>query len=282
MPPATEVKGYTDVISSSLTQFQFICRSCGSSTYAISAEHETFCNFCEGYVDLEGMDSVHAEAEKNLMGMSAAVHSGQWLSGVPYADALAATNDPFFLYGAAHFYKFFSDFTYHDMNYEMPGFMYSNAEKRSDEPLRNKYNAMALISKSKGHLFKALKVISSMPPEARLTYLKFMCNVRLKRHSRAAVVLEDLKAFDNDALYKYANMVLSAESVTGKSALMAPDIRSAAGSANFFYYVARYFAKKGRLADSTTVLDKLTQKVYMPMAVFYKMKVTDVNNALDF
>ncbi len=284
MPSTLSARDCLKIIDSSMFEFQFTCRSCGMMPYIISPEQrETFCNFCEGYVDLDGMDAVHgsADAEKNLQSMSAAAQNGKWVQGVPYADAIAATKDPFFLYGASHFYRFFSDITYYDVNYSLGGFMYSNADKRSDELTRNKYNAMALTSKSKEYLFKALKIISSTPSDARLTYLKFMCNIRLKRQAHASSALLELATLkDNIALYRYASMVLNSEHHDTIKKSQSPDAESALGSANIIYYTARHLARQGNLDGATKILSQLTKRIYMPIAESYNRKVINVSSAL--
>ncbi len=286
MPRPIDLKSYIDAIENGLIPFEFPCRSCGASSLTTSGQHSTFCNFCEGYVNIDGTNAIHgsSDVEKRLLGMNAAAKSGQWLQGVPYADALAATKDPYFLYGASHFYKYFSDFVYHDVNYNLGGFMYSNAEKRSDELLKNKYNAMALISKSKEHLFKALKVISTIPPEPKLIYLKLMCNVRLNRYSTAASIVEDLRGFDGtEDLLKYSGLVISTEAMkSGSKPASIPNIGSASGSANFFYYLAKYFAKSGDLESASALLDKIAENTFMPMAASYNRKIAEVKGALDF
>jgi hypothetical protein len=286
MSRAFDARFYLDLIGSSIVPFNFTCRCCGASSYTTSAQHETFCNFCEFYVNLEAMNAVQgsADAKKNLLGMNNAAQRGQWLQGVPYADALAATKDPFFLYGVSHFYRFFSDFTYYDVNYNLGGFMYSNADKRSDELLKNKYNAMALISRSKEYLFKALKVISTAPSDAKLVYLKFMCNMKLKRYALAASNLTDLYGLDDAVtISKYAKMIFTIETASKIPILSKlPDINSASGSANFFYYVAKHIAKAGDLYTATAILNSVNDKIYMPMAVSYNRRITEVNSALGF
>lgn len=272
-----------DTIETGLVPFNLTCRSCGSSSDTVDEQDETFCNFCEGYVDQDGITALHSTPllEKSVLAMGIAARNGHWLQGMPYADALAATKDPFLLYGAAHFYRFFSDFTYYDVNYNQGGFMYSNAEKRSDELQKNKYNAMALISKSKECLFKALKQISLISPNANLLYLKFMCNIRLKRYSQASIALSGLGTFkDSGSLFKYATMVISNETAkSGSKTAFLPDLNTISGSSNFFYYASKHLAKSGNLEDSIKILTLLTNKIYMPLASSYNRKVIDVSSA---
>ena len=131
-----------------------VCRCCGNKVYVLSDAQESICNFCEAFVSMKDKDVVHGNrsVENNLALMQKSASTGKWEAGVASADALAATKNPYFLYGAASFYRFFSDYTYNGVDYTLGGFMYSNAEKRSNKPQINKYNAMALISKSREFL----------------------------------------------------------------------------------------------------------------------------------
>lgn len=273
-----QIKGYLNLIDR-ISASELICRCCGAYAYTFVAQNDTFCSFCEAHVSSDNASMVHAKTEngKSLASMQKSASSGAWEDGVQYADALASTKDIFFLYGASMFYRFFSDFTYNDVNYEQGGFMYSNAEKRSDDFQKNKYNAMALISKSKEYLFKIIKTVKSIPnPDAESVYLKFMSNMKLKRYPQAAESLMQLvKAGPDSAMSRYAELVFSANDVSNKT----PNIDSAFGSATFFYYLAKHLANSGNLEDSIKILDRLAGRSYMPMAFYYKKRVADVNSA---
>ena len=269
-----------------IVQTDLVCRQCGSLGYTLTSQSQTFCCFCDGYVDQDGMNVVHANSqnEKNLSGMSSAAVKGDWMDGVQFADALAATKDPFFLYGAGMFYNFFSDFTYNDVDYGLSGFMYPNAEKRSDELANNKYNAMALLSKSKEYMFKALKILSAGHQDSKMLYLKFIANSKLKRFPHAATALVDIDSNPNNSIYsQYANLIFSIDTAVklpepGKL----PAIAQASGSPNFYYYLAKFLVKNKDLESASAILTKLTQKVYMPMAFYYNKRIIDVMKASGF
>ncbi len=280
-----DVSTYLKRIDSHIMLSELYCPACGSTPYVVSSQDSTFCTFCE-YFAVPKKDASHRDAQvaKNLAGMYSSAEKGQWQQGAQYADALAATKDPQLLYGASQFYRFFSDFTYHDVNYNLGGFMYSNADKRSDEPLKNKYNAMALISKSKEYIFKALKLLSSMPADESTLYLKFLCNMKLKRHFEAGSAVVGLRnAKAGETLWAYANTVFAIES-SGKmgKANRLPDPSFASGSANFFYYTAKHLAKSGNLEVSIQMLSSLNEAAFIPMASSYLARVEDVSSSLHF
>ncbi len=277
------LSGYLGMIRKDLAQSSLVCRCCGSSPSSMSSPNGTFCNFCEWLARPGDADQLHSNTEvsTHLEGMRKAIAEKVWEPGIVHADALAASKDPFLMYGASHFYKFFSDFTYRSVDYAQGGFMYSNAEKRNDEPNLNKHNAMSLISASKGCLFKSLKIISGGQLDAEHAYLKFMCNVELKRYQHAASALEELEKLPgSQEMSHYAHMLLRIEASDTLSAKeKPPETGSAQGSANFFYYLAKYLAKSGSLEDSLRILKALSGKVRMPMADHYLDRVSAVSAA---
>ncbi|MDE1768594.1 MAG: hypothetical protein KGH64_03425 [Candidatus Micrarchaeota archaeon] len=262
-----------------------VCASCGAVVYTtLINANESFCNFCESYVTKESLNSVNANSdiERTMQGMQNAAKDYKWEKGVPFADALAATKNPMLLYGASTYYKAFSDFVYSDVDYTQGGFMYSNADNRSDEQLKNKYNAMALISKSKEYLFKTLKITSAnASPGPQTLYLRVMSNIKLKRYRNAATEMIELNSAKEGAtLSKYARMVFDMETTDhAKNAIKPPDVDDALGSANLFYYYAKYLAKKKDFGSAIYVLSNLTEKVLMPMASYYTDYLRNISAA---
>ena len=260
-----------------------ICRCCGNNVYTLSSTQESICNFCEAYASVKDKDVVHSsvEVENNLMAMQSSAINGSWIEGTAHADALAATKDPYFLYGAASFYKFFSDYTYYGVDYTLGGFMYSNAEKRSDEAQKNKYNAVALISKSKGFLFRALKVINDTPnPNYTLLFIKFMSEFKLGRIAHAQKTLAAINASSEiEQIKSYANMVMN----TGNPKRMIAEkyIKDGLfhGVLNSLYYLSIYAAAHRDVDNSIKMLDLLAKKANMPAAVYAGIRLKDIKNA---
>lgn len=278
-----QISGYLDLIDK-ISSSGLVCRCCGAAAETFSDERETFCNFCESHVSYSDANILNSnsENESNLINLQKSAATGEWIKGVKYADALALTKDPFFLYGASMYYRLFSDFTYNDVNYEQGGFMYSNAEKRSDDFQKNKYNAMALISKSKEYLFKIIKTVSSsQQPDSEHLYLKFISNIKLKRYPQAAESLVELEtASPKSTVSKYAALVFSVDVVYNDKPSNKPlQIDSASGSSTFFYYLAKQMVNQRNLEDAITILNRLNSKSYMPMAFYYRKRVVDVNLA---
>jgi hypothetical protein len=212
--------------------------------------------------------------------MQSSASAGKWEAGVAPADALAATKDPYFLYGASSFYRFFSDYTYHGMDYTLGGFMYSNAEKRSDEPQVNKYNAIALMSKAKGFLFGALKIINDIQnPDDSLLFIKFIANVKLGRKAHARAALSEINAgAGTDIVKTYANIVSSVNS-NGKLAGKYLDSGFSYGISNSFYYLAMHTAMHKNIDEAIRILDSLAVKSNMPAALYSSIRLKDVRSA---
>jgi hypothetical protein len=266
----------------SISSSGLICRCCGNKVYSLSGANESVCNFCEAYVSSRDKDVVHGnrDIENNLGLMQSSAASGRWVDGAAAADSLAATNDPCFLYGASSFYRFFSDHTYYGVDYNLGGFMYSNAEKRSDEVQRNKYNAVALISKSKEFLFKSLKIINASPnPEDHLLFIKFMANVKLNRLDHAQKTLAEIGGRQNMDMVKfYANTVWM---VNGGKKLSDKYIDEGVtyGLSNILYYLAISAAKHGDLDGAINMLDQLAPRSNMPAALYAGIRLRDIRNA---
>ena len=268
--------------TTSIIQSDLLCRCCGAKVNVLSPVTESICNFCEAYVSLQDKDIVHGNSaiEKNLAGMQECAVQGRWVDGTQYADALAATNDPYFLFGASSFFKFFSDYTYYGVDYTLEGFMYSNALRRSDEFQKNKYNAMALISKSKGYLFRALKVISAnQHPDGSTLFLSFMANMKLKRAAQAQKILAEINSIQGNALIRsYANMAFST-GTKGKDAEKFIESSLSYGISNSIYYLAMHIAMKKRLDEAISLLDMLIARTGMPSAIPYRYILKDVKAA---
>jgi hypothetical protein len=265
----------------SITLSDLICRCCGNRVYVLSDVQESICNFCEAYVSMRDKDVVHGNrgTESNLALMQNSAMAGKWEDGVAPAEALAATRNPYFLYGAASFYRFFSDHTYYGVDYTLEGFMYGNAEKRSSEP-QNKHNAMALISKSREFLFAALKIINdTQNPEDPLLFIKFMANVKLGRKVHAQKALAEINsAAGTDMLKLYANIVAS---VSSGSRLAEKYLNSGLsyGISNTLYYLAMHAAMQKDIGNAIRILDPLAVKSNMPAALYLGVRLKDVRNA---
>ncbi len=266
----------------SISLTDLICRCCGNKVYALSNVQESICNFCEAYVSVQDKDVVHGDRdiENNLALMQDSALTGKWIDGIAPADALAATKDPHFLYGASSFYKFFSDYTYYGVDYTLGGFMYSNAEKRSDEPQKNKYNAVALMSKSKEFLFKALKIINdTQNPDNSLVFIRFMANVKLKRDVYMQKALDEINAKQGIEMLKtYANIIRNVNS-KGRLAQKYLDDGLAKGISNSFYYLAIHAAKSKDINGAINMLDSLAVKSNMPSALYLSIRIKDVKSA---
>ncbi|MCL4365072.1 MAG: hypothetical protein M1569_01955 [Candidatus Marsarchaeota archaeon] len=276
-----DVSGYLKMIEG-ITKSNLLCRCCGSALYVLPGAQESICSFCESYVNANDINIVHSnrEIENNLLKMQENAVEGRWQDGAEYADALATTNDLHFMFGVANFYRFYSDRVYSDVDYNLSGFMYSNAEKRSDELHKNKNNAMALISKSKEYLFKSIKLINDTPnPSESLLLMGFMSNIKLKRYVHAKKALGSLNAPSiGEIPQSYANMVFNVETNT-KTAEKFISSSISLGIQNSFYYLSRHLAKNGYLVKAESVLKRLIEKTGMHEAVSFMDSLNDVIDA---
>ena len=276
-----DVAAYAKMIDSIFLS-DLICRCCGNKVYVMSSTQESICNFCEAYVAIQDKDIVHGnrDVETALALMQNSAVTGKWADGVATADNLAATKVPYFLYGASSFYRFFSDYAYYGVDYTLGGFMYSNAEKRSDETPKNKYNAVALISKSREFLFKALKIIRDNPnPEDSLLFIKFMANVKLKRKVHADKALSEINTRPGMEMMKlYANIV---HNVNTKSKLVEKYIDNgfSYGISNSLYYFAIRIASQKNIPEAINILDSLALKSNMPSAFYSSIRLKDIKSA---
>lgn len=266
-----------------ITRLVLRCRSCGSTLYAIGSSADGFCNICEAYVN--SLDNNNAQSNpavsENLGLMSSSLESKKWIDGANYADLLAATKDPYVLYGAATFYSLFSDYTYNDVNYKLGGFMYDNASKRSDDLKKNKYNAMALTSKSREYFYKTLKVIGDISTQSEtLIYLNFITNMKLGRNAQAFITLNKMRGWKaGNKLLDYAEMVYAEKTDVKKA-----DVRIVRmmdlNVVNSFYYMAKYLARTKDFDDSKVILNAIVNSTGMPMASTLLNKITDVEKAM--
>lgn len=258
------------------------CRCCGYVLFAFSAAQSGFCSFCEAYSNDTYMSiNKNIELKDKIIAMSDALSRKSWLEGAKLADELVATGDPSALYGAANFYAAFSDSVYHDVDYTLGGFMYDNASRRSDEPKKNRYNAMGLASKSREYFYKAIKVIGdSKTADPSLLFIVFMANIKLKRNAHAGLALQLLKK-DNTAgaIPDYADMVML-ELGRHPRALRQIEKMADSGNINAFYYLAHHAAMRKDFNTAKAILSKLSDNTTMLMADELIGRITDVQMAM--
>lgn len=264
----------------SVVQTDLICRCCGNKVFALSSGQESICNFCESYVQMSDRDFVHGDksVEEGLELLQKSASMGNWMEGVQQADNFGATKDPYLVFGAASFYRFFSDYTYYSVDYTLGGFMYGNAEKRSDEPKKNPYNAVALISKSREFLFKSIKLIDSLKyDEDSALLLKLLANARLRRKPHAMRILKDIDSGSGKAMVKdYAHLAFDYNERNGErriSNLISMSVL------NSFYYLALRESARGNLDDGIRMMDALASKSNMQLALYSGIKLKGVREA---
>ncbi len=264
----------------SAVQTDLICRSCGNKVISFSSVQESICNFCESHVQMSDKDFVHGskEVEDGLALMQKNASIGNWIDGAQQADALGVGKDPYLAFGAANFYRFFSDYTYYSIDYTLGGFMYGNAEKRSDEPKKNKYNAIALISKSRDFFFRSLKLMDMMKyDDDSAMLIKLIANLRLKRRTHAQAVLEIIdKESKNSIIRDYAHLAFDYNERNSGKRL---DSLMSLGIVNSFYYMALRESAHGNINDGIRMMDALASKSNMQLALYSGIRLKAVREA---
>ncbi len=261
-------------------QTDLVCRSCGNRVVSFSGVQESICNFCESHVQMPDKDFVHSskEIEDGLTLMQKSAGEGNWIDGAQQADVLGMGKDPYLAFGAASFYRFFSDYTYYSVDYTLGGFMYGNAEKRSDEPKKNMHNAIALISKSRDFLFRTLKLMDTMKyDDDSAMLMRLIANLRLKRRTHAQVVLERIdKESKNSIIRDYAHLAFDYNERNGGKRL---DNLMSLGVVNSFYYMALRESAHGNIDGGIRMMDALASKTKMQLALYSGIRLRAVREA---
>jgi hypothetical protein len=276
---------YSDRIKrlSKVVQLNARCRACGSMLFSMGKDDDIICTFCESYANQTDYSvDFNPEIKDSILAMNKALMEGAWLDGVKFADAVAATNDQYGLYGAATFYSAFSNHTYADVNYNLGGFMYENAAKRSDELKKNPYNAMALTSKSRGYFYRVLKVIEkTSDDDPHTAYLEFITNIKLGRKAQAALAIDKIKATDTTGMLINYAMMVYAERTVDKKAINYIIKEIDNGQVSAFYYLADHLKRERDFAMSKSLLTVLTNSLHMYTALALFDKVVDLERAMD-
>ncbi len=246
------------------------CPHCGASTYS-SSGRLTFCNFCEQPVNLSQGGQT---AESQFAPIMAQVESGDWAAALKSAEQLAkGNNDPMMLYLLGVLYRNASTAKFQSKDYNLMGFMEQNAG--------NIRESLDLTMKWKEYFFKAIKVIGTelqgnMQVDPELVFVKFMSEIRLQKLVDAASTLRSIQILDkNGAVSEYALLVYSAEKNTKQAdASLGKALEN--GEINAYYYLAKYLAKHGKLAEAEAILQKLgtISEVSMSQELLYRIKLT--------
>ncbi|MDE1861033.1 MAG: hypothetical protein KGH72_04955 [Candidatus Micrarchaeota archaeon] len=280
--PESRNTQYLATTMKSIVQTDIRCRCCGTSLFSAGKLPDEFCTFCEAYGNGKAHNAdANPVIKENVLMMGKAMREGAWLDGVKYADAIAEINDPYALYGAANFYAAFSDFTYNDVNYNLEGFMYENSSKRSDDLKKNKYNAMALTSKSREYFYRLLKIATSQTSiDEYMAYLAFMANVKLNRRAYISMTLAVLRGMKlDDSVTHYAEMVYM-EKLASAHAAEYVSRMATPGYVNSFYYLASLLAKNKNFDDASSILERLEKSTGMHMASKLLMRISQVEKAM--
>ncbi len=245
------------------------CPACASPVLIPEKAPGSFCHLCEFYVPDSGGRGTQPDKAFQLAVAEAtsSLAKGDWAALESALEPFAQAGAPEVLYGVGSIYYSLSDYVYNDINYSLGGFMYRNADNRSDEPGKNKYNSMALLSKAKGLLFNSLYLIGKMPEKEQESWLfaRFIANIKLKRYPQAAKALGGMAVAKTDeTTFAYAEMAYAVESHEPSAGYILPVLSK--GHMNSLYYLARRLIRKGDYRMARESLSLLLNKTASPMA----------------
>lgn len=249
---------------------ELACGYCGSITYAISSK-DTICHFCEAYVNTAEEAIKADETYAKLSVIQKLISSSSFEDALKATDALSSkATDLRVLFGSFAIYAAASDARYYDRDYNRSGFMEENSS--------NVYASLDLVSKEKESAFKFLRLSAEKQkssPDRIIEYLRFITNVRLKRRLYAKRSLDLLESSGTVILsLQYARMVYAVEYSSGNpESLLSPMLIR--GSPNSYYYLSRSLFRRGKYAEARMILQKLSEKIRMPMAASFSVRVDD-------
>ncbi len=227
------------------------CVYCGASNSF--KEREGVCRFCEGYVaniPPHELNMTNAERQSILQAREM-VENGNYEGACKLVDSTSGSKDPFVNYVAGIIYKYCSDFYYFSIDYALKGFMEQNAENRE--------RSLKLEGLSRERFYRVVYEVEKAPePKSEpLVYLELVSLVKLGRLAEAKAMLEKLDK--KGKAYAYANMLCQVEA-NDKQAEKAirPLLEK---EANASYYLAKYFAKNGKLGKAKQILAKFKKLV---------------------
>ncbi len=245
------------------------CGACGSKTFI--KNNDTHCNFCELIAMSKADASYNLQAFKNI---STLIDKEKIDDALLSLQEVSKNNlqDPTSAYICGILYEFISNYRYHGTNYSRLGFMEENSA--------NIYSSLDMISKSKEHLFKALKLITKLnQKDDNMLYLEFMANIKLRRVSYAINLLKKTtEAKISTPSYSYMYMVHSALLKIGDAETRSASMIST-GELNAFYYLSISLAGKKNIDGAISILTELTNFSRMPMAFYLLKKLSNISDA---
>lgn len=243
---------------------EMACECCGAP--ALSSDmRETTCHFCEAYVSTSrlNLEQGNAELYKKLSAIQSKFGASPVSEVKSLVDSLVGKSaDIRILYGAANIYRFLSDYSYLDLDYNRMGFMEENSA--------NIYSSLDLISKAKELFYKVIKLSGDYMKtnlDKKILFLQFLSNMRLKRMfyaRRSFDAIASLRA--GDLIEEYSHMVYGVYSNSKDSDSLLDNLIKR-GNINSFYYLARRLVNKKRYNEAVGILGELTKRVHMPMAL---------------
>lgn len=260
--------------------FELTCPHCGAVTHSAKGK-SVFCNFCEQYINItDAAITKEAGAEVAFAQISGSLSAGRYEDAENrVAQLVKGTEDPKLNYMSAISYLYLSDARYHDRDYNLRGFMEKNAD--------NVRESLELISKSKEHFYKAIKLVryeldrDVMVDESTL-FIKFISEIRLKRFVDSSKTLRLLRGSGAQSLIgEYADMVYYVEADRVVAEEVLPSLLSR-NEINAFYYLAKHLATKKRLDEAEKVLKWLSGITNMMMAQELLRKIHSAQEASKF
>ncbi len=259
------------------------CDCCGATVYTTHPESGSFCHFCEAFTVTPKGSNVNPNANA-LREVHELMRTGNYDQAADTLAKVPITDDVHTLFGIGVTYGELSNAIYGAVDYTLPGFMDTNADRRNDEYNRNKNNSMHLLSKSKEMLFQLIYIARKQGNEIlpAAQYLQFAALERLKRHVEAKSVLLHIQASSKDSLLsQYAAMAY--EVSTGeRTATQYIDRVSAVHEVNTLLYFAKNMVSVQQFGEAKRALTELNAMAYVPQAVSLLRKITSYEDEVRF
>ncbi len=246
----------------SSARYELICPSCGNHFESQDA-NGGICNVCEmfSHTTPEELEK-EQEAKQLLSDLHTCLLSKTWEKAIETADAIAAKNDPYLLYGAGIAYLAYSDAEYSNIDYNLHGYMEENSDCRE--------SGIRISYKAKQYLEQAIWICANDPnitADASTSYIKFIASVKLGKPEDMQVYLNEIIAKGADSVIaRYASMVYYSFLGNIKRSNQLAQLLIDLGIETSNYYVARNMLKQHKYKAAKKALEELLAVTEMPEA----------------
>ena len=249
------------------------CPYCGN--VIITKDGNYFvCSFCEMHSEEKQAKSLRGDIRALLTSKNNLILSNSWDEAAKLTEQIITLEStPQRLYSTAIFYEMFSNYCWHNIKYDLGGYMEQNSVNRE--------KSWALLARSKSFFYESIKTCAEeikTGQEVDLAFIKLLAESRVSKLADAKETLGIItKSLVADQVKDYACMVYYTSIKDPKSAMRCVSNVSTA-EVSAFYYVAKLLANEKRTKDAKEILQLLIQKTAMPRAAELLFKINDLQN----